>query len=676
MAVDNRIEINDCENSANFSTDGSQLGDTNTAGFFYEGARGIEVQHTNTDEATFADANSAGTALNLNLTDTTVYIIAKDNLTDTETNNGVQIVLGDGTRRYGYTVGGSDGGGISLSGYWKGYKLDTSNISLTTPDVVYAGTGTLTIGAITQVGFGSLHIAKARGSITNLFLDYFAYDANTDYHLTINGGTSGTPETFSDVATDDVNASTASPPWGIVSEPITGSFSVFSSTEWGDTGTADSYFETSNESIFLLGETTASGNFLFRVVGNATGTNSFTATNSSFTGVTRATGSRPIFDWSDTNVDTLTLTNCGFVNIGTQTFGANDASKSVTGCTYTSCDQISFNGTTVSGCIFNGANNANGVMLVDDATELGNQTDLTFNAEVSGTPSGHAIQITATTGTFAFVNFTFTSGDFSTGTDANGGSTGDTNAAVFCSAASGSITISVEGGTVPSVYAPNGVTVTVVNNATVSLTRLLGNTEISVLDNPSPYSATSLPAPAISTVTSTERVSADTNVGDGGSNYIGYTNSGGFVQINANGTNAFTNFPGLLQDTNATNPRSLASGDRVRVTIRDDADNPSLQLFDEFEVSGTPSASTILTTTSFSGFTSAFGTTLNSANSKTVTVEKVDARFTFTDAAVGDVIDILAFRTGSDPVLSLENTAVTGNIPLTQVGDRNYRDPA
>ena len=103
----------------------------------------------------------------------------------------------------------------------------------------------------------------------------------------------------------------------------------------------------------------------------------------------------------------------------------------------------------------------------------------------------------------------------------------------------------------------------------------------------------------------------------------------------------FNNFPGVLQDTNATNPRNLAAGDKVRVTIRDDADNPSLQLFDEFEVSGTPTAASILTTTSFSGFTSAFGTTLNSANSKTVTVEKVDARFQFS-TPVGNVIDILS----------------------------------
>lgn len=674
MALDNRIEINDCESSVNFNTDGAQLGDTNTAGFFYEGLRGVEVQHTNTDEATFAINNSAGTALNLDLTSTTVYLIAKDNLTDTEANNGVQVVLGDGTRRYGYTVGGSDGGGVALSGYWRGYKLDTSNINLTTPDVVYAGTGTLSIAAITQVGFGTLHISKARGNITNLFLDYIAYDANADYHLTINGGTVGTPETFSDVATDDVATGTA--PWGIVSQPITGSFSIFSSTEWGDTGTADSYFETSNESIFLLGETISSGNFLFRVVGNTTGTNSFVATNSAFNGVTRATGSRPVFDWSDANVDTLTLSNCGFVNIGTQTFGANNISKSVSGCTFTGCDQISFNGTTVTNCTFNGANNANGAILVDDAAEVASQTNLTFNAEVSGTPSGHAVQINATTGTFAFNNWSFTSGDFSTGTDANGGTTGDTNAAVFCSASSGSITITVVDGDTPSVYAPNGVTVTVVNNITAAITGILGASEIRVLPTSgSPYSGNSLND---TLSIATERVSADIIEGDG-TDYISYSNNNGKVRINANGAAVFS---GVLTDGDVAST-ALTAGDTVCVFIRDDVDNPTLQLADEFIVAtgGTgqtaPTSTTIDTDTDFATFTSVFGTSLSGSNSKIVSVERKDARFEFQVAADTEV-DFLVFRIANEPTLVLSQiiTADNRTFPISQVNDRTYRNPA
>ena len=207
----------------------------------------------------------------------------------------------------------------------------------------------------------------------------------------------------------------------------------------------------------------------------------------------------------------------------------------------------------------------------------------------------------------------------------------------------------------------------------------MGNSEIQVLDNPSPYSATSLPAPAVSTVTSTESVSADTNVGNGSTDYIQYINNSGFLQINALGLGTnFNNFPGVLQDTSATNPRNLAAGDRIRVTIRDDTDNPSLQLFDEFEVSGTPTANTIDTTTPVSGFTSVFGNTLTALNTKTVTVEKVDARYQFS-VSVGETIDFLVFRTGSDPITTTNatvNDAATSSFPISQVGDRNYRNPA
>ena len=671
MATDNRTVVNDASTLGDWATDATREAITTTAGFFYEGTNGFEVQHTNAQDASYATVQRpGGTALNENLTDATVYVLVKDNLLVSEANDGISIMLGDGTRRYGYTVGGFDGGGMILPQFFRCYKLDVSNIDAATPDVTFAGSGTLATNAITQIGVGAEHASKARSTPTNLFIDYITYGTNTTYHITINGGTVGTPETFNDVATDDASASTA--PWGAVSQPFTGLFALIANTQIGDTGTGSSYFSTSGESILFLGETMAAGNFLFRLIGNATGTNSFTAANSSFTAVTRATGSRVQMDWSDANFDIIDVNGCSFVDIGTQTWGANDVNKTVNGTSFTNCDPISFNGTTVTNCTFNGANNANGVMLVDNATEVSSQTDLTFNADVSGTPSGHAVEITATTGTFAFNNWTFTSGDFSTGTDANGGSTGDANAAVLCSGASGSITISVVGGSTPTVFAPNGVTVTVQNNIEVTISGVLGNSEISVLDNPSPYSATSLPAPSVTTLSSTETVSADTIVGDG-TNSVTYSNNGGFVQINAAGSSSFS---GVLTDGD-TAGTALAAGDTVRVTVRDDADNPSLGLFDEFEVDGTPSASAILTTTSFSTFTSSFGTVLNAANSKTVTVEKDGARYQFSVPA-DEVLDFLVYRTGSDPISSLNQTITSTNnsFPISQVQDRNYNDPA
>ena len=386
--------------------------------------------------------------------------------------------------------------------------------------------------------------------------------------------------------------------------------------------------------------------------------------------------------WIESTFENNTITNCDSV----RAYNINHPSLNdltISGCTITNSGRIdttiqdSLNSQTscvITNCTFDSSGRLDGAALFADSATFNDITGCTFTRNIS-TNAAVELRVDGNV-TLDWDNNTLTGyGTGTSGTDVASTANGAI-AANFIS--NSTLTLNVtNGSTVPTVEKIGTGTVNIVNNAVVSLTRLLGNTEISVLDNPSPYSATSLPAPSVTTVSSTERVSADTNTGDGGSNYIGYTNSGGFIRIVAFGTTAFSNFPGVLQDTNATNPRGLAAGDRIRVTIRDDADNPSLQLFDEFEVSGDATTTGVIdTTTAFSGFTSAFGTTLNSANSKTVTVEKVDARFTFADAAVGDVIDILAFRTGSDPVLTLEITAETGNIPLTQVGDRNYRDPA
>ena len=141
-------------------------------------------------------------------------------------------------------------------------------------------------------------------------------------------------------------------------------------------------------------------------------------------------------------------------------------------------------------------------------------------------------------------------------------------------------------------------------------------------------------------------------------------------------------FNGILNNgdtfTNSPNGAALTAGDEICVFIRNDVDNPTLQLEDDgLIVSGTPSASTILTTTSFATFTSAFGTTLNSANSKTVSVERKNAVYEFS-VTKNDVIDFTVFKIGDEPILTLDQTITDDNksFPTSQVGDRNYRDPA
>ena len=82
----------------------------------------------------------------------------------------------------------------------------------------------------------------------------------------------------------------------------------------------------------------------------------------------------------------------------------------------------------------------------------------------------------------------------------------------------------------------------------------------------------------VTSIATTETVSADTIQGDG-TNYVTYSNNGGFVQINAAGTSSFS---GVLSDGDTTGT-PLASGDTVcnceRIT------KTTLQHYNEFVVS-------------------------------------------------------------------------------------------
>lgn len=200
-------------------------------------------------------------------------------------------------------------------------------------------------------------------------------------------------------------------------------------------------------------------------------------------------------------------------------------------------------------------------------------------------------------------------------------------------------------------------------NKVLSVTGLLGNTEVRVYDNPSLFtgggSSTESTTPA-----GYETVAATTETGDGAGNTTIYYNNTGVVNIVAAGGASFS---GL---------NALSAGDKVRVVVRDNSENPTLQLFDEFTVGSGSTPTNIVTTetttpTTFTGITS-------STNSLTVTVEKVDATASFN--VTNGTYDIFVFRTGSLPIITkavVVNDS-TGNvsIPITQSGDRVYKNPA
>jgi len=619
------------------------------------------------------------------LSNTLLYIWGlSQGIMDTEVNGGVQIVLGDGTNRRGYHVGGSNVSSFrhpTDNPNYECHVLDTSN--LPTAITNFQGAGAPTLTTITEVGLAFKTLQDAKGGTENCFIDIMRFGTDG---IELTSQTLGQIIRFDSVAAYDRSGITGRAN-GAIREIGDGVFSAQAKITFGtlgDTVGRNCDFLTKNETFLWesrgLSTDTRYG---FEVrkrggVGGTPGRASFIAGNRVSQGVgnqgttfiaNSASNAKANFIASQINLDSVGIYGCVFRDWEEFVFRGDDSAAVDTEIFQTDfiqCGNVDLGRIEARNCGFFSTKATGTTTAAATFNDTTNMSGLFF----SSGGAGHGINIDSATANqeFTFSNFTY-SGYAAT--------TGNTGNEALINLSGEPITVLVSGGDVPTVDS-DGVRgqVTVVNNITTTISSVLGNSEIKVLPTAgSPYSGNTLSD--FASPIATETVSADTNSGDGGSNYIGYSNNGGFVQIDANGTNVFSNFPGVLQDTNSTNPRALAAGDTVRVLIRNDADNPSLQLFDTFVVSGTPSASTILTTTSFSGFTSAFGTTLNSANSKTVTVEKVDARYQFS-VANGTQIDFLTYRIGSDSILTTGQTITSANssFPLSQVGDRNYKNPA
>ena len=393
--VDNRTEINDCEDdNIDFVTTGSALNTNTAAGNLFENAASVQALHSNVYDDTYTIDDSAGALLNIDMTDVTVYLIAKDDGLGLAAVASAMIVLGDNVDRIGYTVGGSDAIGMPVRRQFSSYKLDVS-VVIAAPgaaDVghhVFAGVeGDLAHSAITQVGWGTLHSAKAQGNVANLWLDRFSYMANDSYAITIQGGTSGTPETMSDVVGDDETAGIA-----LFANPLGSLFQFFGPTEWGTpSGTADSYFTATDEQWYWLGDNSgghavAATHFPFRLIGNATGTNSWVIERVTIVNIS----TRVQFDLSNVDMDIVKIIAVTFIDIGVLIFPAQDAgNKFCDNSVFINCDKMDLQSLDMDSNTWIGSNDADGAIVWDEnTTDVANQDSSTFSS--GGT--GHAIEI-------------------------------------------------------------------------------------------------------------------------------------------------------------------------------------------------------------------------------------------------------------------------------------------
>ena len=199
----NLTDVDDCDTEANFTDDK----DTAVfSGFQREGAAclGTDVSQT-TWYGYFTVAST-------NITGQLVYVWQQiQGAVELFTNGGFRIYIGDGTNSRSYYVGGSDDYGFQIGG-WSCVIFDPDNVA----NYSYAqvdGAAEPDFTAVTQIGPGVFTTSVARGGLENFFFDMLRYG----YGLTVEGGTSGDPATFEQIAIDD-SSTTADKAYGIMRE--------------------------------------------------------------------------------------------------------------------------------------------------------------------------------------------------------------------------------------------------------------------------------------------------------------------------------------------------------------------------------------------------------------------------------------------------------------------------
>lgn len=458
MATDLRSVQNDCEDDNDW-TPGGNTTDLETE-LIYEGSGGIAFQATNSSIAVYTGTLRDGaTTGSISLTNQEIItLLVKDNLIATEALGGIQVVVGDGTNRIGYHVGGVDNIGLVLYGAYVAYRLDLSNVPTTF--TTYAGSeASLNLSSITELGYGTIHAVTARGSVNNAFFDVIrASNPATTYDFRIDGGGVGTEVSMSDIYTADYSTANG---WGIVNRDFGTQYSIQANIEWGDPS-ANSYFKESGSQLFFKGAGIGTGRHKQRIVGGNGFTNSFELDNCTFV----SSGEPAIFDFSDTNHNICKISDTSFINFGAVTFPAQSAgNRTLTNVTFSNCGQIDFDGIDATGCKIIGTIDTNGSMLLDSTTNIANQSEFQLISD----GSSRGIQIT-TAGNYTLNNFTFTGFTATAGNEA------------FYNTSGGTVNITLNGGGAGATgtlsTATTGGTINIIQTRTLTVTNIESGTEL------------------------------------------------------------------------------------------------------------------------------------------------------------------------------------------------------
>jgi hypothetical protein len=353
---------------------------------------------------------------------------------DTFANGGLRFLVGsDITANWdGWKIGGKDFGRYPLGG-WMNFVVDPE----LTADY---GAGTPT--GYRWVGIG-VNLVSAISKGVPLGLDCIRYGRG---ELRV----AGTAATFADmVATSDSTSNR----WGLF-QAEAGSYRWKGLMVLGYA--ASTSFTDSNVNIVIDDNAVVNADFNTIEVRNASTVVNWTGVNITALG-TVSKGQFEMIDAADVD-----FTSCVFTDMDSFLFLSTGASVS---CTWRRCGLVTAGGATFSKCVFDKPTGTIGVTASSPANAA-LITDSTFVSD--GT--GHGLEITGTAANMTLTNCTWT------GYAGSDGSTG--NEAIYVNIASGSMNLTISGGTTPSVRTA-GATVTVISGAvTVTATVTDGTSAI------------------------------------------------------------------------------------------------------------------------------------------------------------------------------------------------------
>lgn len=332
-------------------------------------------------------------------------------------------------------VDGSDS--MPISQGWKCYVIDPASAG----DI---SAGTLTLTAVKNVGVPVLQTSGVTTTLSNVFVDV----------IRMGTGLTATASSGADVITVATlynNDKTTANAWGIITQ-IAGIYYGAAKMTIGSATQANTCAFTDSSQVIVWRDYPVANTLYELLLKGASGFKT-TVTLTSF--VIRGQSATAV--WTITCNDAFSdfkAYSSAFANIKQATLSAGSV---LSGCTLSASGTITTNGASVTNCTFTPSTATTQVSAVAGATGAALVTGCTFTS--FGT--GHGMEITGT-----ITDMTLTNNTWTNYTAASGG-----NEAVYVNTTTGTMNLTISGGTTPSVRAAAGVTVNIISGArTVKVT--------------------------------------------------------------------------------------------------------------------------------------------------------------------------------------------------------------